>query len=287
VQASPTSDFAPPLAHRPLPFEAAIRLGAKHARYGTIVALLGTLLLHGGGAAYGANSNLAVSRFARDVMHSAHARLAAEIDIDLDQPEPEKEPEPPPPPPEPEPEARIKPPPMPDEPPPAPPAAAQAGQILAAEADPNEPLDLTGDNTFVVGNAETYSGGITASTGKSKTAVHDLTAKPTGVVGGTGTAPSSNSSVDLSRPAAPVSRSWNCPFPPEADIEQINYMRVSVVVQVNAEGNPKSVEVLNDPGFGFGRAARQCALKQAYRSALSRDGKAIAHSLATVVKFER
>jgi protein TonB len=84
-----------------------------------------------------------------------------------------------------------------------------------------------------------------------------------------------------------VSRNWNCPFPPEADIEQINYMRVSVVVQVNSEGNPKSVEVLNDPGFGFGRAARQCALKQSYRSALNREGKAIAHSLATVVKFER
>jgi protein TonB len=158
--------------------------------------------------------------------------------------------------------------------------------VLAAEADPNEPLDLTG-NTFVVGTADTYSGGITASGGTAKGPVYDQTAKPSGVVGGTGTKPTSNSSVDLSRPAAPVSRNWNCPFPPEADIEQINYMRVSVVVQVNSEGNPKSVEVLNDPGFGFGRAARQCALKQSYRSALNREGKAIAHSLATVVKFER
>jgi protein TonB len=269
-----------------LPFDAALKLGGRHAKRGAAVALLGTLLLHGGGAVYGANSNLAISRFAREVMHAAHSRLAAEIDVDLQQPEPEKEPEPPPPAPEPEPAPQFKPPPAPDIPPPAPPAAAEAGKVLAAEADPNEPLDLTGF-TIAQGNAESYAGGITASSGTSKTAVHDLTAKPTGVVGGRGTAPTSNSSVDLSRPAAPVSRSWNCPFPPEADIEQINYMRVSVVVQVSAEGNPKSVEVLNDPGFGFGRAARQCALKQAYRSAMNRNGQAIAHSLATVVKFER
>jgi protein TonB len=270
-----------------LPFEAALKLGAKHTKRGAALALLGTLLLHGGGAAYGANSNLAVSRFTRDMLKAAHARLAAEIDVDLHQPEPEKPPEPPPAPPEPEPEPRFKPPPAaPEAPPPPPPAAAQAGQVLAAESDPNEPLDLTG-NTFVVGNGETYAGGVTASSGTSKSAVHDLSAKPTGAVGGTGTVPTSNSSVDLSRAATPVSKDWNCAFPPEADVEQINYMRVSVLIQVGSDGRATTVQIQNDPGFGFAQAARKCALRQSFKTALNREGKPVAQSLPTAITFKR
>ncbi len=39
-----------------------------------------------------------------------------------------------------------------------PPPPAQAGKVLTREADPNEPVDLTGD-TIVTGNADGYAGG--------------------------------------------------------------------------------------------------------------------------------
>src|SRR5262249_50686512 len=135
-------------------------------------------------------------------------------------------PPPPPPPPEekPEPEApkpvAVAPKAAPREPAPAP-APAQAGKILTQEPDPNAPVDLTGQ-ACVTGNAETYAGGVTVSTGTSKNAVHNLNASPGGVPGGTGTKPGpapAPAGPDLSRPPSLGSGSgaeWDCPWPPEA-----------------------------------------------------------------------
>jgi protein TonB len=208
--------------------------------------------------------------------------LLSSIDIET-----QSEPEPPPP--EPEPKAE-EPAPVPEKAPPPvakaepPPAAAQAGQVLTAKADPNEPIDLTG-MTFVTGTGDTYAGGVTASNGTSKDAVHDRNASTKGVVGGTGAAPV----VDRSAPASLASSTqWQCPFPEEADIEQINYARVTVTVSVQVDGRAKSVQVIKDPGFGFANAARVCALRQAYRPALDRDGKPIAQTLGPMnITFQR
>lgn len=287
-----TSESANAYASAALPFEAARHIGQRQQLPSTVVALLGTLLLHGSGVLYSANAPFELSAFARSVMARTQASLTAEIDVDLKVPEPEPEPPPEPdvPPPEmvaPVPSPASQQPQTPSDEPPPPPAAAQAGQVLAAESDPDEPLDLTG-NTFVVGTG-TYAGGITASSGTSRTAVYDRKASPAGVAGGSGQKPSqaASSGPDLSRKVRPASTNWNCPFPPEADVEQINYMRVSVVVQVDAAGKPQSVNVLNDPGYGFGRAARQCALRQSYTGALDRQGKPIAQTLTTNITFTR
>lgn len=259
-----------------LPFESAFRLGARQCRRAAWAGLVGTLLVHAFGAFFGA-------RFAHAVVDQNTATASLTIDVDLQGPEPE----PVPPPPEPEPAAPNMPsPPAANNEPSPPPPAAQAGQVLAAEPDPNEPLDLTG-NTFVVGSADTYAGGVSASSGSSKRAVYERTAQPNGVVGGKRKAPAENSGPDLSRRASPASTDWSCSFPPESDVEQINYMRVPVVVHVTAEGRAKAVDVLNDPGHGFGRAARQCALRQPFQSALDRAGRPVAQSLATVVRFQR
>ena len=44
---------------------------------------------------------------------------------------------------------------------------------------------------------------------------------------------------------------------------------------VGPDGQPKKVSVLNDPGFGFGRVARQCAMRKSYNAGLDRAGNAI------------
>jgi protein TonB len=155
--------------------------------------------------------------------------------------------------------------------------------VLTAEPDPNEPLDLTG-NTFVQGSAESYAGGVTARAGTSNTAVKDLGARGDGVVGGRGKDPAG----DQSRAARPIDEEWNCPFPAEADVEQINFKRVQVVVKVGTSGKALDVTIVSDPGYGFGLAAKRCALRQRYEPALGRDGKPIVgQARSFYVRFSR
>src|SRR5262249_50071277 len=150
---------------------------------------------------------------------------------------------PPPPPtpttPEPEPEVpKEAPPPKAAAPQPAtPPAAAQAGKVLTADPDPDEPVDLTG-NGFVQGTGDTFAGGVTSSDGTSHTAVRDLGAAGSAeAVVGEKPGPKAPT-ADLSRKAKPLSTGWDhCGFPAEADIEQINNATVTLVVTVDAEGH--------------------------------------------------
>ena len=173
-------------------------------------------------------------------------------------------------------------------PPPPPPAPAQAGKVLTAEPDPNEPVDLTG-NTIVTGNADSYAGGTTATNGTNTTAVRG----PVAVRG----APASAGAVappppppgpDLSR-AARINGGgeWSCPFPPEADAAQVDDARVTLQLHIVADGTADDVTVLKDPGNGFGRVARQCALRQHHSPALDHDGNSIASTLKVVVHFSR
>jgi protein TonB len=201
-----------------------------------------------------------------------------------------KEAPPPPPPveePKPEPE-QAKPPPK-DEAPPPPPQPAQAGKVLTADPDPNEPVDLTGG--FVQGNAATYAGGITSSNGTGTKPIYNPAAAPTGVPGGTGTAPAPAArKEDRSRaPGLLGSVDWNdCPFPGEADAEQIDQAFVLIQVKVKPDGAPDSVSVLQDPGHGFGREARKCAMRKKYSPGLDPDGNAIPGATKPFrVRFER
>jgi protein TonB len=190
----------------------------------------------------------------------------------------------PPPPPtataEPQPEAKpAAPPPRPaQEAPPPPPAPAQAAKVLAQEPKPDEPLDLTG-NTIVQGNADSYAGGFTTSNGTSNSAVNAMPS-PTGVSGGTGpvqAAPPPPPGPDRSRTASlGGGGEWSCPFPSEADTAQVDEAYVTLQVDVKADGTPATVRVLSDPGNGFGREARRCAMNKRYATALDHDGTSIA-----------
>lgn len=260
------------------PLAPVIALGQRQLRVGALVGALGTLALHGAPASRAFATFPELGAFAVGVLETVRERLRNEVDIEVD-----KEPPPPPPPPPPEPEPEPEPQKPPEPPPRAapevpepPPAPAQAAKVITSEPDPEEPVDLT-DQGFVTGNADRFAGGITANTGTSTTAVRDVNAAPGGVPGGTGKkldGPPVLPGRDMSRQATPETGSWNdCGFPAEADIEGINLAIVTLTVTVGPEGRAKSVSVVKDPGFGFGKLARQCALRKRYKPGLDSAGK--------------
>jgi len=175
---------------------------------------------------------------------------------------------PPPPPPVVEPENKPEPAPArltPHEAPAPPPAPAQAAKVLAAESKPDEPLDLTG-NTIVTGNADTFAGGFTAGNGTNPNAVHAMPSQA-GVPGGTGTP--------------------QIAAPPPPGPDRSRPVSLSGGSHVRADGTPVSVSVLQDPGNGFGREARRCAMNKHYQTALDHDGNAIAGTWKARVHFSR
>lgn len=147
---------------------------------------------------------------------------------------------------------------------PGPAAPAQAGK-LAAVAE--SPIDFTG-TVFVVGSGTSYAGGTTTRSGTSRI-------PPSGVVapGGTGDGAAARSrarAVQLDQAA------WSCPWPAEADARQVDQETVVLRVAVAADGRADRVDVVEDPGFGFGRAARQCALSTRFNPARDPGGAPIA-----------
>jgi protein TonB len=216
---------------------------------------------------------------------TAAASVPQEIDIMKD------ETPPPPPPPTAAPEEKPDPAPPPpvharDVPPPAP-APAQAAKVLTQEPTPDEPIDLTG-NTIVQGNADSYAGGFTSGNGTSANAVRALPS-PSGVPGGTGPVRpvAVAAGPDRSRKVSTGDTDWNCPFPPEADTDQVDEALVTISVDVRPDGTASAVRVLSDPGNGFGREARRCAMGMHYQSALDHDGNAIAGTKEIKVRFHR
>jgi len=267
------------------PLERVLELDSRSMKWGAIIGMCGALALHIAGATEAARLANGLGKWAHDARSQVTAYLSRFYEIEMINP-------PPPPPPEekppeeeaPKPVAVVKTSQERESPPPAP---AQAGKILTQEPDPNEPVDLTGAG-FVTGNAESYAGGVTAANGTSKTAVRNLNAVVGGVPGGTGTKVTVASGPDLSRTAAVSGSSqWDCPFPAEADAEEINYQRVKLLIVVRADGTPQDAKVVNDPGNGFGREARKCALTRRYEPALNRDGLAVAGNTVVNVTFQR
>jgi protein TonB len=261
----------------------------RHTRTGLLVALALALVAHGSAGARVLQSLPYLTELARAVRLDLRERLRSEVDIDVTPPPPP----PAPPEPEPEPEKEKEPPPPPkaDQPPAAPPpAAAEAGKVLTAEPDPDEPVDLTGDG-FVTGIGERFAGGVTASTGTGKQAVRAPTAAATGSGAGSRlpVGPLAGPK-DLSRPAGITSGGdWNdCGFPAEADQEGVNFGKVTIAVTVRADGRARSVAIIKDPGYGFGAVAQRCAMRKSYQPALNRAGEAIEQTTAPfTVRFTR
>ena len=281
----------PPAAGEPL--DPVLGLGRKSDLM-LAVAFVVAMCVHGTAGARALHTLPYLAELAKSVRLDVHDRMKSEVDVEVDKPPPPPPPPPPAPEPEPEPEKPPPPPPTRAEPKPEtapPPAAAEAGKVLTAEPDPDEPVDLTGDG-FITGTGDRFAGGITASSGSSKTAVRNAQAAATGT--GTGSkAPLGPPvpKVDLSRSPrlSGASRYWDdCPFPSEADAEGINNAAVQIVVTVTTEGRAKSVTVLKDAGFGFGRQAKRCALTKQYEPGLNSLGKPVEMSMPPInVTFRR
>lgn len=264
------------------PLARVLELDSRKYHRGIILGVCGALLVHAAGAGEAARLANDMGGWAYEARSRVRAYLGHIYDIELVPPPPP--PPPPPAPEEPPPEPKAAPPPAPAQKPvareEARPAPAQAGKILTQEPTPDEPVDLTGMG-FVTGNADSYAGGVTASNGTSAKAVHNLNAAPGGVPGGTGTAPAPPP-PDISQPAAlDGDTDWNdCPWPSEALAEQIESQRVTIVVTVGADGSARDVKVVKDPGHGFARMAKQCALRKHYNPARDRDGRPVVSTMA-------
>lgn len=170
---------------------------------------------------------------------------------------------------------RLSPPPPPQaepEPPKAPepvapaPAAAEAAHALTAD-ESSQPTES--GNTLVTGDGAHYAGGTTERGGTAKQAVKSSQARAFGVEGGTGTA-----APDRSRaPQLASGLRWDCPIPDEALDEGIEHATVGLLVEVAPDGKLLAVEVKNDPGYGFARVARTCALRKRWLPGLDRHGQ--------------
>ena len=271
------------------PLERVLGLDQRRGhRWGLLLGFLTALAAHGTAGTPVLRSFPYLTELTRGVRQFMADRLRSQVDIDVDKPPP---PPPPPPPdekePEPPPPAAHAPPPPPHEAAAKPPAA-EAGKVLTAEPNPDEPVDLTGDG-FVTGNGDRFAGGVTATRGTAKTAVRSLEASPTGVGTAPHAAPPPAPSVNLSRPPGLPGGSWgDCPFPPEADAEGINNVRVKISVTVKADGHVRSVTVLADPGYGFAGAARQCTMRKVFTPALNATGEPVEQTMPPfTVHFER
>ncbi len=295
------SELAPTTTQHDDPLRPVTELGRRASWVGWIIGALIALSTHGVVSVQAVSSLVEMQRQVQAMREALHEYFWATYDVEVrqepepEQPEPEPEPEPvvePKPPetasvpePEPEPESDD---PYEDDPPPAP---AEAAKILTADPDPDEPVDLTAEG-FVTGEGTGPSYGYVSAKGTAKSPTFDRHAQVGGVEGGKGKGPPQRARPprrNASRPAGIVGgRSWSCPFPPEADIEQIDRATAVLVVTVAPDGRPVSVRVLSDPGYGFGRQARQCALGRRYRPALDRDGRPIQATTPPInVRFRR
>ncbi|MDI1448859.1 energy transducer TonB [Polyangium sp. 6x1] len=285
------------------PLAPVVALGDRAAKTGTAIGLVLALLSHGYASARAMTALFDMRRAVVEMRQGLHEFFWTEYDIDLtpkneDKPKPEEkppepEPEPEAPPPVPQPKADKAPDEeVPDKNPEPPPPPSQAAKVLTQEPDEEEPVDMTGQG-FVSGTGEGPGYGMVSAAGTGKAPTYNKSASLDGKEGGTGTGkggpPPAPTGPDMSKAAGLVgSSAWDCPFPPEADAEQIDQAVVSIIVTVRGDGSPQSVKVVNDPGYGFGRAARLCALSRRYTPALDRSGTPMVAATPPIrVRFTR
>lgn len=167
------------------------------------------------------------------------------------------------------------------------PAAARAAKTLTAAEDSAANL---ADFTMVQGEGTSYIGGTTSTLGTA-------TAPVRGAANGSGSNPRSPEAAlgpavakgpDRTRTASPEGTAWDCSRLYPADPDAGDYATVLIAVSLEADGRPKRVALLRDPGHGFGPAAIRCAMGQRYRPALDSKGDPIAATTPPItVRFTR
>jgi protein TonB len=293
------SSVAPDAREPLLPLAAVMGLGERATRVGAVLGLVVGLATHGTASVDAMRSLPEMRRAVRQMREGLHEFFWAMYDVEVEKPAPKPdEPKPPEPPPEPDPapapklaepakaEKAQK-----EDPYDQPPPPSQAAKVLTAPSKDDEPEDLTKAG-FVTGDGTGPGYGRVSAAGTGTAATWNPKASNTGTPGGTGTGtapPPAPVGPDLSKaPGLVGSTSWNCSFPAEADADQIDQATVSILVTVRPDGTPSSVKVLSDPGHGFGRAARTCALGRGYTAGLDRGGNPITATTPPItVRFTR
>jgi protein TonB len=243
------------------------------------LALAAALAVHVGVFAWATAAGSSLDSWSAQLAASVHADLAREQVVEVTPPPP---PKPPPEPPRVEP-ARERPAlaksdrPVQRRADARPPPPAQAGQIIAREEGPRAPLDLTGE-AFVTGTAQAYAGGVTSPTGTNPSPVETHQVDPTAPPG----------EPDRSHPVRLADEDWRCPWPREAEAEQIDEQVAVVRVVVRTDGTVASARIVRDPGHGFGPAAVDCALRAQFTAAADAAGHPVqAESPPVRVRFTR
>lgn len=159
------------------------------------------------------------------------------------------------------------------------PTAAQAGQVLAAA---DELVDF-GDS-FVIGKGDSYAGGATERNGTATHPIQDHPRRP----GAPSSTAAAVATIDHSRPPQLAGgSSWDCPFPAEADDAGLDHALVSLRIEVAADGHVVQASATRDPGHGFGREARRCALGKRWAPGRDHDGHAKSAATSVNVRFDR
>ncbi|HEX4515696.1 MAG TPA: hypothetical protein VH054_19245 [Polyangiaceae bacterium] len=271
-QQPPSSRARPWVTPPKDPLDRILDIGGKKTVRVMGVAIAMTLFFHGAAAARTALIHAEVIRWTLHLDAVIDQKLHQEVDIETETPPSKKIVEE---------EKRIEPIPV-THMEQQPVAAAKAAQILA-KADDNV-LDFS-DNVFTVGNSERFTGGGTLSKGTNDKPPDTPKVAATGVAAAP---PPQILAVDLSRTATLAgSGEWRCPFPPEADSDSVDEASAIIEVIVGASGHAQTANILQDPGHGFGREARSCAMRESYVPALDKAGNPVASSKKFRVKFER
>lgn len=125
------------------------------------------------------------------------------------------------------------------------------------------------------------AGGVFGANGRGKS----LAAR--GVPGGAGEG-SPSATRGTGYPVQLPLKEWRCPWPSEAEYEDFDEQVVAIQVLVAANGQVEKADILADPGYGFGRAARDCARRARFLPARDARGNAIrAQSPPIRVRFVR
>lgn len=292
------------------PWEALKDLGPQRSLFGIAPWLLIALATHTGAVISPQMSLMPMRQHVRLVRNELRGYFDT-IDVDVvedakpaeapkdEQPAPEPEPEPVAPEPEKAEEPKAEEPKAEEEPKPddsygeqPPPAAAQAPDVLH-QGDENSGEDLSGWTIVHKEGSKVTGGGYTSGEGTAQNPVKDPRATSKGKEGGRGEKGTgevrSTPAVNRSRPAMPLNRNLSdCPFPPQADMAQVDRAVVDVTVTVDANGRPTQASVVADPGYGFGSQAKRCALSMRYEPALGTGGDPITGTTPTLrFRFNR
>jgi protein TonB len=168
----------------------------------------------------------------------------------------------------------------------APPRVARAAAVLTRSAAPDEPVDMS--DSIVTGSAAVASSGATSAVGTNgEHGPWAAAPAPAPSARGTSAAPA-RVGPDRSRRASVLGGSaWKCPFPSEADRDGIDRAVATIRVATDARGAVANAAIVQDPGHGFGREARQCALNKRFEPALDHDGTPVEGVVSIHVRFER